>query len=563
MKKSLLLLCLAGAVSTLSAQKVADYAAQNLNGMVRTTVPEDSKKMVQMSVQQAPYSAEQKLYDDGTTTAHEASALYRTPYGSLYETLTPDWMGKSVTLLYTPALMDLTWQSYCKIDSKFATKENLGWTVNKGEGPVNIDSLMTDDGDLVMHSWGMIYAPEVHVYAPEDAEHAEALESYTLTRNEVEPEKSYLIAGMDTLQYLGYANINAGIYGGFSNGGQFTSNTNFLILEKNEQTGKGDWKDTGKKCVGFAQYFEAPSDMLYVTSVYMNCYTEDEIVEGAVLEGKELTLNVYRVKEDGEFEPFATTTSSEYDVLMDDGTGSFTFRFVEDDPIFGEMEAPVIMDSTSDYFMTITGFEELTASWTCPISLADGFLGHGYALLDDGSLATIGYTNAPNTPQVDLYISLETVMPVAQSTENMKDVVVMIPAEGGYGMTVYDEEEQDWYLDYDIYTENSSEWWEEVEVPDWIMLEYEDDYVEQGVLCVYVSTEEALPAGMDYRYGEVILSLFGKEVKIPVAQGELPSGVRTKSVKSAKPVYFNIKGQQEMNPAKGKVYITDGQKVVF
>ena len=278
---------------------------------------------------------------------------------------------------------------------------------------------------------------------------------------------------------------------------------------------------------------------------------------------RKFVKNLYRVSEDGEMEIYATANADEDDVYMSENeSSSFTFRFVEDDPIFGEMEAPVLLDSTSDYLLEITGFEQLTTSWTCVFSPADGFTGHGYAVLEDGKFATIGYSNALTTPQIDLYISFEAIMPVAQVTESFTDVTVMIPAEGGYGLTVYDEEEQDWYLDFDIYTLNSSEWWEEVDVPDWVEIEYDDEYIDYGVMCVYLSADE-LPAGMDGRYGEVILSLYGKEVVIPVAQGELPSSVKTKTVKSSKPVYFNINGQQEMNPAKGKVYITDGQKVVF
>lgn len=564
MKKCLVALCMACAVCTLSAQNVADFASLNKNAMVKTTVQSDIKEKARVSVQkQAPYSAELMKFNDETQTEHTVSPLYRCPIGSLYSTLSPDWMGRSVTYLYTPALMDLEWQNYCRIDGKLASKDNLGWTIVMSEDPVDIDSHMNEDGDLLMHRFGFTHTPTVHVFAPEDAEHAEELDSYTLARSEEAPEESYLVAGMDTLEYLGNASILAGLYSGFSDGGEFTSNANFYTLEKDEITGRVNFKDTGKKCVGFAEYYEAPSDLLYVTSVYMNCFTDDEVQEGQILEGKTLTLKLYRVSEDGEMEIYATANADEDDVYMSDNqSSSFTFRFVEDDPIFGEMEAPVLLDSTSDYLLEITGFEQLTTSWTCVFSPADGFTGHGYAVLEDGKFATIGYSNALTTPQIDLYISFEAIMPVAQVTESFTDVTVMIPAEGGYGLTIYDEEEQDWYLDFDIYTLNSSEWWEEVDVPDWVEIEYDDEYTDYGVMCVYLSADE-LPAGMDGRYGEVILSLYGKEVVIPVAQGELPSSVKTKTVKSSKPVYFNINGQQEMNPAKGKVYITDGQKVVF
>lgn len=232
----------------------------------------------------------------------------------------------------------------------------------------------------------------------------------------------------------------------------------------------------------------------------------------------------YTFTEDG-LETFATATATEENLLYDDsGRGTLTFNFVEDDPIFGEMDAPIVLDNTSDYLITITGFEQLTTDWTCMFSGADGFEGFGYAILEDGSLATVGYTNALDVPQVCLFISFQAALPVALVTESCKDVTVTIPAEGGYGVTVYDEEEQQWYNDFDIYTMNSSEWWEEIEAPGWVSIEYNDDYVERGLMAVFIKAG-ALPKNVTERHGDVIISLYGKEIVIPVAQGDVPGAV--------------------------------------
>lgn len=562
MRKSLLVLCMISSVCALSAQNSADFS--KLNGSA-ATVPFDAKEMVQMSYQTTtPYPADLLKFNDGTATTHKTRPLYRAPLGSLYSTLTPDWMGKASTFLYTSALNEQTFENYCKLDDKKAAKENLGWTLTNFDDEVkSIDSLMDANGNLVMELYGYYYAPEVNIFAPEDTEHAEALDSYTFFRDEDEPETTYFVGGSDTLDYLGNAAVNAGIYSGFSDGAEFTTNQNFLTLEVVDD--KVSWKDTGKKCVGFAEYYTAPSEMLYATSVHINLVDRDKTAtEGSCLEGKTLTAEIRRVTEDGKLESFATATATEDDVFYNENSGSasVTFHFTEDDPIFGEMDAPVILDNTSDYMVLITGFEELTTQWTSVFCGADGFQGNGFAILEDGSLATVGYSNALDVPQVDLFISFEAAIPVAQITEDMQDVTVIIPSEGGYGVTVYDEEDQKWYNDFDIYTLNSSEWWEEIEAPGWVNIEYNDDYVDRGLLAVYLSAD-ALPKGKTERSGQVVLSLYGKEVTIPVMQGEIPAGVETRTADTKIPLYFNINGQQEFAPSKGRIYINNGQKVMF
>lgn len=567
MKRNLLVLCLLGGFCTLSAQKVADYSAIE-NGKSVPMAPLNDIEKAPMSFQKnAPYSAELFKANGESETTHEARALYRAPMGALYAALTPDWMGKTYTFLYMPALNEQTIENYCKLDSKYTGKENLGWTLSNFDDEVkSIDSLMNEDGDLVMDFYGYYYAPTVNVFAPEDAEHLDALDSYTFFRDEENPEQSYFVGGTDTLEYLGNAAVNGGIYGGFSSGGGFVSNKNFMTLELEEGATKATWKDTGKKCIGFAEYYNAPSEMLFVTSVIVNLVDMDKVaVEGSCLEGKTLTAEIRRVTEDGKLEPFATATATEENFYYSSETGSasVTFYFKEEDPIFGEMDAPVVLDNTSDYMILVKGFEQLSMEWTCVFSGADGFEGHGYAILEDGSLATIGYSNIPSIPQTDLYISFEAAIPVAQITESYQDITVMIPSEGGYGRTIYDEEEQKWYNDFHIYTLNSSEWWEEIDAPGWVDIEYDDEYVSNyGILIVYLHAD-ALPKGTTERNGEVVLSLYGKEVVIPVMQGEIPAGINERIADSEKQMYFNVNGQQESVPMKGKVYINNGQKVMF
>ncbi len=563
MKKSLFLLCLIGSSCVLSAQEVSDFAVSDAKAL--NTVPVETFEMVNKSVMRSVAApAEFNKLNDESEVSHEGRAIYRAPYGTLYSTLTPDWMASKSTLLYVSAKTDLTFENYCSIDGKHVGAENVGWTMDGSIGTESLDSLMDEDGNLVEHFYGYYYVPEVSVFAPEDEQHVDALDSYWTYRDKEEPaNKSLLVAGTDTVESLGYACVAAGQYGGFSDGGEFTTNKNFLILDKGDD-GKVVWKDTGKKCFGFAQYIEAPADMLYVTSVYVNLWNDGTSTEGFRLEGKELTAAIYKVTEEGLSEVVAKATAREDDVYYESeyDLATISFVFVEDDPIFGEMDAPVVLDGDSDYMVVISGFGQLTSEWTCAFCSADGFQGHGYALLEDGSFATVGYTNALTTPQVDLYLSFEAALPVASAVEEFKDVTVIIPEEGGYGVTIYDEEEQKWYNDYEIYTMNTSEWWEEVDAPYWVEIEYEDSYVEEyGVMMVYFKAD-ALPEGTEERHGEVILSLYGKEIVIPVAQGEQPTGLPVRRA-DQKNVYFNMHGQQEFTPAKGKIYIVDGQKVIF
>jgi hypothetical protein len=249
----------------------------------------------------------------------------------------------------------------------------------------------------------------------------------------------------------------------------------------------------------------------------------------------------------------------------DNGLVYISFKFEEEDELLGTIEAPVVLPD-EDFLVVISGFEQMKkGKFTAPFSPADGFGGHGYALLDDGSFATIGYSNEPQTPQQNLHIGFRAAIPVAHYAESNLDEVVFYK-EGGLGVGQYDEEEDQAYGYVLVSTMSRSEMWEEIDVPDWVTYEMVDDYIEDRGIMPISFEAEPLPEGVFEREGEAVFELFGKELRIKLYQfdeEEYARGIDTVKYnlnKSSKT--YNMAGQLVNDSYKGLV-IKNGKKYLM
>ncbi len=136
-----------------------------------------------------------------------------------------------------------------------------------------------------------------------------------------------------------------------------------------------------------------------------------------------------------------------------------------------------------------------------------------------------------------------------------------IPVEGGYAVTLVDEETGDMYNDFDVETSFPAEYIEILECPEWVeSIECDDSYYEQyGILAIFIGAD-ALPAGVEGRVGNVVLMSNGEvTMNLTVTQGDVSSISNIKN-DAKNNVSYNLQGQK--SEATSGLMIQNG-KVVF
>lgn len=511
------------------------------------------------------------------TAAPEAEAWYDRPYNAFVEGMDQDWLAWNNSRVYTPGMVEVYWQNYSMLDGKLALRDSVEWTEMVYEDGVakeiRAPGVVNRYGDLYESLFGIKNTPYIHVYAPEDKKHVKALASYQYhadTEDVEEGSGPLWRGGSEGLVHLGNANPMDSIWVGYGSGLNYESNADFSIFVEDE-SGKTRVMNTGKKCVGFAEYFSAPGDLLYAESVSIKLILSKaggKYSDRKPLEGDTLFASVQRFDENG-FTVVAEAFAVDEDVTLsrneyNDVYCSVNFRFMDYDPVFQYTEAPIVLDGEYDYMVVISGFDRLGSKWYCPFADEKFYNGNAYALLDDGSFETFGYY-----PWSSFFISFYGALPVAEVVDEMKDVVVRISEDGRKTMTIYDDVEKKWYEDYAILTLDSAKNWNVFldEDENWISVKkISDEYIEYGQINVFIGGEP-LPAGIKGRQGTVELELFGKIVEIPVVQGEVESAVGM--IAQDDVIDWNggdvvdMSGRHPHFPTRGKAYIVGGNKTVF
>lgn len=465
------------------------------------------------------------------------SVFYMAPFGTLYGGVSPNGRVYSRLLMFTPAFTDITFPGIAR-STDTTTPIEVQWTYpgTASDGSDSTIVMKTDENGYGVGSmFGSVEAPTL------TAKQGTYTASYQMLDNS--DKAAFWLGGTDSLTSLSAASYAMGFYGGFTNGPSFTTNELFF--------------ETGKKCVGFVQTMDKPIDSLYVENGFIILGTDADKVEN-ILEGKTLTLTLCKVENEN-LVPYATATATDENVTwLGKGMLSIVFPFMEEDPLFGSVASPIMVKDAT--YIIIEGFDQISTPVQALFASAGGFDGNGYALLEDGGLSTVGYSDDPEIPQVNLHIGLTGAIPVAEPYDPSQ--TVFFPVEGGAGVTGFNAEANKAYNDYDILTLSSGEQWLLEEAPEWVTgIEFDNTYVERGTIMFFFSADP-LPAGETHRSGNIVLSLYGKRVTIPVLQGEDPSAIdNIKTENNSNSPVYNLMGQKVSASAKG-LLIRDGKKFI-
>lgn len=484
-------------------------------------------------------------------------AAYDIPSGSFFRTMTPEWNIYLSSYIYTTALQDLTWTNMSMMDSvRWAMKDNVAWCFTGYDD--NLDAMTDDEGNLTYQLFGYSPVPEISIYADDDTKHEKPLDSFRFNSD----ESCYWMAGMSSYDYIGNANPSPGVYLKYSGGGSYTANEDFIRIAN--ENGRMAWRNSGRKCVGFAEYYNAPQDIAFVKSAYICMALDDAgpyFSTSTPLEGGKLHLEIVRIEDGAIGQTVAEAYASDDDVTLYEGRfATVSFDFSEEDYLFGDIPAPVVMDSSSDYLIVITGFEKLSSSWTCAFSDADFTQpGNAYALLEDGTFSTIGYPDNPNIPANNLHISLEAVIPVAEFAAPSSPVV--IPEEGGSGIVTYQDGSQ--FSAIFLCTLTAASEWTVVSRPDWIRsVRFDDSALDDGLLAISVGGSPLV--GNDKgRAGTIVLEVYGKIVEIPVVQGNVTSAIESLILEKDGGIIYDLSGKIIDLQESGHIYIESGRKILF
>lgn len=460
------------------------------------------------------------------------NAFYGEPKGGFWRGMEPEgWYSNPV--YYTPAFIDQTWVNYSDGDNLSYT-----WQID------TISKTKSTDKDYVYQIFGSYPMPTLTVT---DGTNTSSY-VYTGYDNNDNPTDAFWFSGTDSIRSMGNADPASGAYAYYYKGTGFAANTNFY--------------GTSHKVTGFVEFFDAPTDTVQASSIYMATYPASGSLADALGSNK-LTANIdYYDEATKGWYRFTSVTAGASDVVNTGGFDYTVFTFMSSDPILGELPTPIVLPKRP-LRVSVTGFDKLASTFN-PLMLfssANGFLGNGYAILDNDSLASFDYKNTEYSA-CNLHIGFNAAMPVLKLASTDPSFAVDFPTAGGIGVTGVEDGKS--YNDITFYTLSSADNIT-VDAPDWVTgYQWDSSYADYGVQSLFLLAD-ALPAGTAGRRGVVTLNCFGKELKIKLTQGDVtnipdPTAVRNISVeKKTNDKIYNIAGQQVSKDYKGLV-IKNGKK---
>lgn len=539
MKKSLLVLAMA--VGTfVSADAQATYfqqIAKPFKGSRVVMAPRAANLFTGALVKKnAPKKAEAEAY-----------ASYDFPVGTLYDGVYDGgWYSSKTAML--PGMVPQTFYNYSSNRRNGAT---YIWQISNGEtlsGEYFTDSTAVN-GEA--QAWGYTYAPTLTQNSADGT-----TQTYT-AQNSKKTSNAVIQWGADSAVYnLSNACPSDGVYFGFSDGGGFTSNQEFQNLKD------GAWNKTGKKLTGFMQLYEPLSSEVYTDGVYalVGCDAASndpaKLFAGADTLQAELAL----VGDKGLEAPFAVAKATVNDVVAYGESSNLfliKYKFYDVDPILGVAETPLTLPVGKTFAVLLPGFDKLTNQVSALFGSADGFTGHGYAILDDNSISTIGYSNDAQTPQVNLHIGFTNCAMAVGYTP--ADTVYFDAKGGDLSATIEGKTEN-----YDIAYTMLSDW--DVTADEWITAQVDESALKNGLIAI-TATAQALPEGETSRVGKITLSRadLGKTITFTCIQSDKAAtgikGIETNNEAKKNSAVFNLAGQRVNKSYKGLV-IKNGRKYI-
>ena len=517
MKKYLLVLALlSGGIITAGAQKV-----QSVEGKAKRQAPAKMVKQAMDEKQHSLYTDKETVVYKGTPSTMVKNAMKRAeeevtltaeygyPDASYFWGMTYDWSAYTAVILQTSSQVENIFPNYSTIDEKLPVQYE--WTVTTSSKTYELEQ--NEDGDAVNNDfWG--YYPSPVLKVTQGGKEASFQFGERATGSNT---NGYWYLGTDSISALSHASYALGCYSGFSNlDKRFETNSDF----------------DGKKVAGFAEYFEKPASATYVKSIDILGWLDGSKNIQNPFGDEELTAEIHVIDAEGNISPevyaTATATSENYELANEEnGNVGFQFVFLDEDNLFGYAEAPIMLPD-QPFMIYLKGFEKLDGNFIVPFCSAYPEAGHSYVILEDGSLATIGYRNQPDVPQCNLHISLNAALATIFLDDPSKDI--FFPEEGGLAY-FYDLDENGDSAKYNnifvdcnvkLNEKNEDEPWEIVSAPEWVTgYELDDKYQDQYWIVELYLQADPLPEGVEGRKGEVVISAYGRELTIPVKQGEV------------------------------------------
>lgn len=466
--------------------------------------------------------------------------MYNYPYEGLYYDMTDEGSSYAAIRMVTNAFSDVQFINYSYRDLENNEWERLNdvqwsWVWSDGDVSEPLEQSMDDRGSLTAQAFGYMPFPTVSYGSKSfianyvDEDNGSTYSSVWQAGTDGMAQFAFRASDSDETEYhdgfVSNAIIQFGAYGNFGKASNediygFVPNQTFYDLTDYQTT--NEFHNTGKKVKGLAEYYVNPSGHVFATDVTAAFWISNIATAGQPFDGETLTASIYTFNEEAEngMELYAEAMATDEDAVAI-GTNGFyivKFKFIEEDPMMGKIEMPIVLPD-EDFIVIITGFDNVKSTVCATFAGAEGFSGNAYALLDDGSLGTIGYSNSPDNPQVNLHIGFHAAFPVAEPFD--EDALLIAPEEGGWLIAGYNNDGSI-YNSIGMYTltnplEEDGDWM--VEGPEWIDgLDVENERLDYGYVYFYLHAE-ALPEGVEGREGDVVFSLLGKEVTFRVAQG--------------------------------------------
>ncbi|MBR5697379.1 MAG: hypothetical protein IKX44_01980 [Prevotella sp.] len=561
MRKSLLTL----AVFTLGILSANAQNTRSMDGRATRVVPQ---KVEKVNVAQAPtlFTANQPMASFKVSPskivrknirkdeAVEVSADYGIPESSYYWGLTSEWRGYSVAILNSSACVKNLFRNYSSYDKE--QEVAFEWLLPTSKDPIVMEQDENGNGYDETH-WGYYYAPELTVTQGEQT----STYSFGELVEDENYQQGYWYLGTDSICPLSHAASAFNFYGGFSNlDKRFEINSDF----------------DGQKVIGFAEYFDKPASATYVKSIDLAGWLDNCSNIAEPIGENELTAEIYTLDEEGNLseEPYATAiaTFENYQLSNETyGSMGITFVFTEEDELFGTVEKPIILPD-QEFMLFIKGMDKIDGNFVAPFCQAFGESGHSYVLLEDGSIATIGYRNYPEIPQLNIAITLNAAMALLEMDD--PDQKIKFPEEGGLAyFDAVDEEGNpvkynNIFLDCNVKLndKDENEPWQIDEAPEWVTdFALDDEYQEKYWVVEFFMEAEALPEGVEGREGDVVISAYGRPLTIHVTQGKVEEGPSITVDGAAVPVVKTITvnhDEVEKTPYSAKTETFDVAEVV-
>lgn len=539
MKKSLLVLAMAVG-SFMSADAQATYfqqIAKPFKGSRVVMAPRAANLFTgALAKKNAPKKAEAEAY-----------AIYDFPAGTLYDGVYDGgWYSSKNVML--PGMVPQTFYNYSSNRRNGAT---YIWQISNGKtlSGENFTDSTAVNGEA--QAWGYTYAPTLTQNSADGT-----TQTYT-AQNSKKTSNAVIQWGADSTVFnLSNTCPSDGVYGRFTDGGSFTSNQEFQNLKD------GAWNNTGKKLTGFMQLYEPLSSEVYTDGVYalVSCDAASDDPAKLFAGADTLQAKLALVGDKGLEAPFAVAKATVNDVAAyGEGSNLFLikYKFYDVDPILGVAESPLTLPVGKTFAVLLPGFEKLTNQVSALFGGADGFTGHGYAILEDNSISTIGYSNDAQTPQVNLHIGFTD---CAEAVGYAPVDTVYFDANGSDLQCLMDGK---MYNDAIAYTA-LTDW--EVSSDEWITPTVSEDYVASQGLVDITARAEAMPKDVKGRMGKITLSRsdLGKTITFVCIQGDKQAatgieGIKTNKVVKSNGAIYNLAGQRVSKDYKGLV-IKNGKK---